>query len=179
MHGLQAARGASAVGSAPSGPPPIEEDSPRRKAPYPILLLLAALVIGADQATKEWALRSLGDGPVDLVEGVVRFRLAFNPGGAFGLFADHSEVFLVATIVVVGLILLWVRHLDDPRLAAPLGLIVGGGLGNVFDRIFRDHGGRVVDFIDLHVWPVFNVADMGVVTGVAVILILSFRAPEA
>ena len=139
---------------------------------------MAATVIALDQITKEFALRHLFDGPVDVIEGVLRWRLAFNPGGAFGVFQEHSEIFLVATLLVVGMILLWVRKLDDPRLVIPLGLIVGGGLGNVADRLFRDHGGRVVDFIDFHVWPVFNVADMGVVIGVAIILIMSFRSPE-
>ena len=157
---------------------PIEDKASRPKSPYVVLLSVAALVILLDQVTKEMALRSLTDGPVDAIEGVLRWRLAFNPGGAFGIFQEHSEIFLVATLVVIGLILFWVRRLDDPRLVIPLGLIVGGGLGNVADRVFRDHGGRVVDFIDLHVWPVFNIADMAVVIGVAIILILSFRTPE-
>lgn len=144
-----------------------------------MLLLVAALVVAVDQATKELALRTLGDGPVDVIEGVLRFRLTFNPGGAFGLFREHSELFLVATIIVIGVILVWVRKLDDPRLIVPLGSIVGGGLGNVFDRVFRDHDGQVVDFIDLHVWPLFNPADMAVVFGVLVILWLSLRSEDA
>ena len=143
-----------------------------------MILSLAGLVVALDQATKELALRSLSDAPVDLIEGVLRLRLVFNPGGAFGLFSDHPGLFLGATLVVIVLILVWVPRMDDPRLSVPLGLIVGGGLGNVFDRIFRGHDGRVVDFIDLHVWPVFNVADMGVVTGVAIVIFLSFRAEE-
>ena len=157
---------------------PIEDKAPRRKSPYVVLLSVAAIVIALDQITKEIALRSLTDGPVDVIEGVLRWRLAFNPGGAFGVFREHSELFLIATLVVVALILFWARKLDDPRLVVPLGLIVGGGLGNVADRVFRSHDGRVVDFIDLHVWPVFNVADMAVVTGVTLVLILSFRTPE-
>jgi signal peptidase II len=58
----------------------------------------------------------------------------------------------------------------------PLGLVLGGGLGNVSDRLIRDTGGRVVDFIDLHVWPVFNLADVSIVTGVGLILIMSARS---
>jgi signal peptidase II len=141
--------------------------------------MVAAVVVGLDQLTKELALRSLGDGPTDIIENVLRFRLTFNPGGAFGVFQDHSELFLVATVVVIGLILAWIRKLEDPRLIVPLALVVGGGLGNVFDRLFRDHDGQVVDFIDLHVWPVFNVADMAVVLGVLTILFLSFRSSES
>jgi signal peptidase II len=137
---------------------------------------IAAIAVVLDQITKEWALRALQDGPVDAIDGVLRWRLTFNPGGAFGIFQDHSELFLVATVLVIGVILVWARKLDDPRLAIPLGLIVGGGLGNVADRIFRGHDGRVVDFIDLHVWPVFNVADMCVVLGVLTIFVLTFRS---
>jgi signal peptidase II len=160
------------------GARPTEEKSSTQRPSFGLLAAAAVLVLALDQLTKEIALRSLTDGPVDVIEGVLRWRLAFNPGGAFGIFQDHSEIFLVATLLVVGLILLWVRNLDDPRLVVPLGLVVGGGLGNVADRIFRGHDGKVVDFIDLHVWPVFNIADMGVVLGVLAILFLSFRSED-
>jgi signal peptidase II len=160
------------------GARPEEESVSKRRSPYGLLALLAAIVVLFDQTTKEVALRTLSDGPIDVIDGVLRWRLAFNPGGAFGVFSEHSEIFLVATLIVVVLVVVWARTVDDPRLIGPLGLIVGGGLGNVFDRIFRDQGGRVVDFIDLHVWPVFNVADMAVVSGVVLVLILSFRAED-
>jgi signal peptidase II len=55
-------------------------------------------------------------------------------------------------------------------------LVLGGGLGNLFDRVFRDTDGRVVDFVDLHVWPVFNVADSAITIGVIALLVMSFRA---
>jgi signal peptidase II len=84
--------------------------------------------------------------------------------------------FLAATIAVVALILLWVRSLDDRTLAVPLGLVLGGGVGNALDRVLRDTGGRVVDFVDLHVWPVFNVADASITVGVVLILWLSARS---
>jgi signal peptidase II len=176
LHGLQASRGASAVDAAPPDATPAEERSTSGRSPYLGLALVAAVVVALDQIAKEWALRALSDGPIDAIDGILRWRLTFNPGGAFGIFQDHSELFLVATVIVIALILLWIRKLDEPRLALPLALIVGGGLGNVADRIFRGHDGRVVDFIDLHVWPVFNVADMAVVTGVLLILFMSFRS---
>jgi signal peptidase II len=174
---LQAARGASAVETAPPEAVPARREGRGRR--YLVIALVAATVVLLDQLTKELALRSLGDGPTDIIDNVLRFRLTFNPGGAFGLFQEHSELFLLATVVVIGVILFWARWIEDPRLIVPLGLIVGGGLGNVIDRLFRDHDGQVVDFIDLHVWPVFNVADMAVVLGVVVILFLSFRSNES
>jgi signal peptidase II len=73
-------------------------------------------------------------------------------------------------------ILLWARRLQERRWAVPLGLILGGGLGNVADRLFRPLRGHVVDFVDLHVWPVFNLADSAIVVGVCLLFLLSARA---
>jgi signal peptidase II len=176
---LQEARGEGPVAAPSTDLDPVTDTGRRPRSPYPVLALVAALVIVFDQVTKELALRSLHDGPVDVIDGVLRWRLTFNPGGAFGILQDHPELFLVATVVVIGALVIWARKIDDPRLVIPLGLIVGGGLGNVIDRIVRGHDGQVVDFIDLHVWPVFNVADMAVVTGVGLILLFSFTTKES
>ena len=143
---------------------------------YGTLLATAALVVAVDQTTKTWALSALADGPVTVVDGVLDLRLAFNPGGAFGLLPGLPGFFLVATVAVVALILLWARRVEDGRWIVPLGMVLGGGLGNLADRVLRDHGGRVVDFIDLHVWPVFNLADSAIVVGALLILLLGARA---
>jgi signal peptidase II len=140
------------------------------------LLGTAAIVVGVDQATKEIAVRSLSDGPVDLIEGILTLRLTFNAGGAFGLLQGQPRLFLVASLVIAIVILLWARNLEHRSWALPLGLILGGGLGNVADRLFRPYRGHVVDFVDLHVWPVFNVADSAIVAGVCVLFWLSARA---
>lgn len=146
---------------------------------YVTLFGAAAVVIALDQATKQWALSALGDGPVDLIEGILSLRLTYNPGGAFGILQGLPGFFLVASVVVIGVILIWAHRLDDARLVVPLGAVLGGGLGNLADRVFRDTQGRVVDFIDLHVWPVFNLADSSIVIGVLLILLLSARSPKA
>ena len=162
----------------PTGARPDPEDgSPtrRRKSGYLLLALIAATVVALDQITKQLALDGLRDGPVDVIDGVFRLRLAFNSGGAFGLLQGVPGFFLVASIVVVCLIVFWVRHLDDPRAIAPLGLILGGGLGNLADRVLRDFDGNVVDFLDFHIWPVFNLADSAIVIGVLTIFWFSFR----
>jgi signal peptidase II len=75
-------------------------------------------------------------------------------------------------------ILVWARSIDSTMHLIPLGMVLGGGLGNLFDRVVRDTGGRVVDFIDLHVWPVFNVADSAIVLGVIGLLIVTARTPD-
>jgi signal peptidase II len=145
---------------------------------YARLLAAAAGVIAIDQLTKQWALAELGDGPIDVIDGVLSLTLTYNSGGAFGLLQGLPGFFLIATVVVVGVIMIWARRLDDARLIVPLGMVLGGGLGNLWDRLFRDTEGRVVDFIDLHVWPVFNLADSSIVVGVVVILLLSAGAPR-
>lgn len=132
-------------------------------------------MVALDQATKELALRELADGPVELIDGVLSLRLTFNPGGAFGLLPGLPGFFLIATVVVIGAILLWARGLEDGRWALPLGLILGGGVGNLCDRLFREFEGRVVDFVDLSFWPVFNVADAAITVGVVMVLFFGAR----
>ena len=159
MPRLQATRGAGAVTGAQI---------------YLRLVAVAGLTVSVDQVTKQLALDRL-DQPVDLVEGLVTLRLTFNPGGAFGLFGGASGFFLVASIVIIAIIVVWAGKLDEGDSVYPLGLILGGGIGNLLDRAVRDLGGRVVDFIDLHYWPVFNLADSAIVIGVLMILWTSFR----
>jgi signal peptidase II len=136
---------------------------------------VAAVVVVVDQITKQLALARLDDGPVDLIHGVLTFRLTYNSGGAFGVMRGLPGVFLAATLAIVALILFWTRRIDQRGWIVALGLVVGGGLGNVADRVFRDLGGRVVDFVDLHVWPVFNVADACIVCGVILVIFVSGR----
>lgn len=145
---------------------------------YLILLAIAGVVAGLDQVTKQLALDHLMEGPVDIIEGAVSLNLTFNAGGAFGLLQGLPGFFLIATFVVIAVILLMVRRLEDHSWTVPLGMVLGGGFGNLYDRLFRDFDGRVVDFIDLHVWPVFNLADSAIVVGAALLLILGARHKE-
>ncbi len=150
-----------------------------QRGDYARLLGFAAAIVSADQFTKQIALDNLVDAPLSLIPGVLAFRLAYNPGGAFGFLQNASWVFLVAGVVIAAVILVWARRLDDRRLVTPLGLVLGGGLGNLSDRLFRDLDGRVVDFIDLSFWPTFNVADMAIVFGVILILLNGLQTPPA
>jgi signal peptidase II len=142
---------------------------------YRPLLSAAGIVVLIDQLTKSWALTRLRGGrSIDVIEGALSLRLTFNPGGAFGFGKEFPEFFLVATIVVIITIVAWAGRSGEVGLAIPLGLVLGGGIGNLIDRLFRGFDGRVVDFIDPHVWPVFNVADSCIVIGVALVLIQGF-----
>lgn len=151
--------------------------SGRRSSTYLLLVGTAALIVLLDQLTKSWALARLADHPdgVDLIPGAITFRLTYNSGGAFGLLQGVPAFFLVATVLVVVVVLTWAHRLEQTSWAIPLGLVLGGGIGNLVDRIVRDTPG-VIDFVDLHVWPVFNLADSAIVCGVVVLLILSLRS---
>jgi signal peptidase II len=118
-----------------------------------------------------------GRAPVELISGVVQLRFTTNPGGAFGLFGEWSWLFVLVSVAVIIVIVLASRSLPSTAAAVGCGLILGGALGNLTDRLIRGSGlsGEVVDFIDLHVWPVFNLADTGIVVGAAVLLIVGLR----
>jgi signal peptidase II len=115
--------------------------------------------------------------PLDVIPGVLRFTYTTNPGGAFGLFGNAPYLFLAATLVVCAAIVIASFSANSLPLAVGLGLVLGGALGNLTDRIVRGSGlnGRVVDFIDFRVWPVFNLADSAIVVGAALILIAGLR----
>jgi signal peptidase II len=150
--------------------------------PLPAFLMGAgALVYALDRVTKTLAEDHLaGRPPVVVIPKVVQLRYAENSGGAFSLFPDHPWVFFTATVVVCAVILVTSWRLTSALSAVALGLVLGGALGNLTDRIIRGPGvsGRVIDFIDFHVWPVFNVADSCIVIG-ALLLVLSGARRES
>jgi signal peptidase II len=137
---------------------------------------VAAAVVVVDQVTKTWALRALADGPIDLFW-TLRFNLSFNSGAAFGIGRGIGPIILIAGVVML-VVLLGLGRLAASRTmaAVALGLLIGGASGNLIDRLFRDHGGAVVDFIDFQWWPIFNVADIGITFG-ALLLVLASREP--
>jgi signal peptidase II len=140
----------------------------------------AIVAVAADQLSKAWALATLDGGRVIDLVGTLRLRLTFNEGSAFGLGGGRTTlVSLIAVVVSLVVIRLGVRASSRPW-ALGFGLVLGGALGNLVDRVIRDGtgllGGRVVDFIDLQWWPVFNVADIAIVVGVGLLAVLAFRA---
>ncbi len=142
-------------------------------------LVSAAAVVAVDQLTKWWALEALdGDRIIDLVW-TLRLRLVFNTGAAFSSFQGLGPLLGVAAVAVAAALLLNRRLVSGRWSGIAAGCIAGGALGNLADRLFRsDDGflnGAVVDFIDVQWWPVWNVADMGVVLGGAALVWHAYR----
>jgi signal peptidase II len=140
-------------------------------------MLLAAAVVVADQLAKHWALNALDDRDIDLFW-TLRFNLVFNQGMAFSQAEGLGPIIgVVALVVVVGL-LVSLRRGAGTLGAVGVGLVVGGALGNVIDRLFRGEGwfrGAVVDYIDFQWFPVFNIADIAINVGAGLLILGSIR----
>jgi signal peptidase II len=149
-----------------------------------ILAVLAAGVLALDVLTKVLSVAFLEDAePIQLFGGVLYLTFVRNPGAAFGLAEGMTWILALIALGVAGFILWISRNLRSQPWAIGLGLVLGGAVGNLADRLFREPGpmrGHVVDFLSLfdpygRVWPVFNVADMAIVCGGAAIVVLALR----
>ena len=135
------------------------------------LLAATAATLAADIATKVAAVRYLTDNPIPLGD-FFTLRLVYNPGVAFGVGSSAPTgviIVLTGAAVIALAVMAWRGGLHPP---APAGLVVGGGVANLVDRLT---GGTVVDMFDLGWWPVFNLADVLLLTGVGLILLLTAR----
>jgi signal peptidase II len=173
---MQAARGTSLSDSGR------EADRDRRTRGRSALLVFALVAAGTyllDQGTKYVATRQLEpDRPRRLLDGVLELNLSRNAGAAFSTGRGYTVVLSLLALCIVAVILRVARDLRSAWWAVTMGLILGGALGNVSDRLFREPGpfrGHVVDFIELPHWPIFNVADMAICGAAALFVVLSLR----
>ena len=154
-----------------------------RRTPALFAAGVALVGLGVDQASKRAVLETLSPGqPVEIVGSLVRFNLIFNPGAAFSLGTSMTlalSIFaIVALLACVFIALSKVRTLSQ---ALAVGLMMAGISGNLHDRIFRAPGpllGHVVDFIQLHHFAIFTVADMCITSAAFLIILLSLRNPS-
>ncbi len=138
---------------------------------------VTVVVVAVDQLTKWWALHRLTSGPIHII-GTLDLELSRNTGSAFSLFQGQSAVLVVVAVVLVAVLATLVWRSPSLGRAAVLGLILGGALGNLADRLFRGDHGAVVDFVALHFWPTFNVADASIVVGCVLLLVSLVRGPR-
>jgi signal peptidase II len=153
--------------------------TPAGRWPFPVALL----VVAADQGAKAWIVgMNLGIGGGPDVPGPLRITLVENPGISYGLFQSGADwtrwLFTAFALAVTVALAVWARRAERLPAALGLGLIMGGALGNVADRVFR---GAVVDFIDARAlgfpW-IFNVADSAITVGIMLLIADSLIAPR-
>jgi len=157
----------------------------RLAAPQRLGLVLAILVIVLDQATKLWMYQYLVVDGVRAVTVLPFFNLVtvWNYGVSFGMFSTGSGatawIFSLLAVIIAGGLTVWLVRADRVLLTGALGLIIGGAIGNVIDRL---RFGAVFDFLDFHAfgwhWPAFNVADSAITVGVAVLFVDSLFASD-
>jgi signal peptidase II len=140
---------------------------------------IAVLVFLADQGSKALAVHELtGRGRVDVIGNLFGLVLVRNGGAAFSMATGATWLLTLVALAVVVTIIRFARRLGSRGWAVALGLLLGGALGNLTDRLFRAPGffrGHVIDFLEWPHWPVFNLADSSIVTAAALIALLSLR----
>jgi len=134
-----------------------------------MVFFVAIAVFVIDRLTKLAALGLLDQGqPIKIIPGLFDITLVLNDGAAFGLFKGKAVFFIFISITVIAAIIIYIlrnRCIGKSEFFA-LGLVLGGALGNLVDRIMF---GRVVDFLDFQIWPVFNIADSCITIGAALL----------
>jgi signal peptidase II len=157
---------------------------PRRVGLSIAVAVTAAVVVAVDQSSKTWAVdRLTGRGPLTVLDGILQFRLTRNPGAAFNLATGTTWLFTLVAIAVSVVIIRSTRRIGSRWWALAFGPLLGGAIGNLLDRLFREPGfarGHVVDFIEylkfpFMDFPIFNVADSCIVTAAFLIVLLGLR----
>lgn len=175
------------AGPGPAGSPGGVDDPTTRGRVVLLLAAIATGVLAIDVLVKVVAVATLEQRPpIELLGGALYLTLLRNPGAAWSLATGYTWVLTVVAVVVVGVIVRISRRLASVGWAVGLGMVLGGALGNLVDRFFRAPGpfrGHVIDMFSLFapdgsVWPVFNVADMGIVGGGIGLVLLALRGVE-
>jgi signal peptidase II len=133
-------------------------------------ILIAAVALAVDQLLKLLVITFMQPGQsLAVVPHLIYLTYAQNPGGAFTILAHRTWLFIVLGIILVVALIVWriVSPVDDWRITWSTGLLVGGVLGNLLDRL---RTGYVTDYVDFQIWPVFNAADVFILTGVALLI---------
>ncbi|MGH8869800.1 MAG: signal peptidase II [Actinomycetes bacterium] len=160
-----------------TGAPPVQEAPIRPRRRIGVLVLVALVVLVTDLSSKLVVVARLeGEPPIELLGGLLTLRVIRNAGAAFGLAEGFTLLFTCVAVGVAVAILRTARRLHSLPWAVALGLLLGGAVGNLTDRLFRDPGplrGHVVDFLELPHWPVFNLADSAIVCGGVLAVLLA------
>ncbi|MFZ5644422.1 MAG: signal peptidase II [Bacillota bacterium] len=141
-----------------------------------MFLLIALAVLLVDQASKFFIINTMFQGlSIPVIPNIFHITYIHNPGAAFGMLANRTSFFIAVSLIVIAGIVFFHLRAGVKRGIMPIatGFVVGGAAGNLIDRI---RFGSVVDFIDLRVWPVFNLADTAIVIGAGLLIIVLWKA---
>ena len=131
-----------------------------------------------DFATKQWAISALEVEPKKILGSFLQLTLVKNPGAAFGFAAGLTLIYSILAVLVVATIVYFARAISSGGWQLTAGLLLGGVMGNLADRAFREPAffrGHVIDWIELPNWPVFNLADSAIVIAAGIAFVLSVR----
>ncbi|NBU56994.1 MAG: lipoprotein signal peptidase [Actinobacteria bacterium] len=131
-----------------------------------------------DFASKQWAISNLSATPKEVVGSLLRFTLVRNSGAAFSFATGFTIIFSLLAIAVIVTIIRFASVITSQGWLVTAGLLLGGVLGNLTDRIFRTPGfltGHVIDWIELPHWPIFNIADIAIFSAATTAFVLSVR----
>ncbi|WP_120954857.1 signal peptidase II [Arthrobacter oryzae] len=152
---------------------------PRRAAMFVLFSAIAVFAYALDQLTKLWVTSTMTEGErIPVLPPLLHWFYIRNSGAAFSIGENVTWVFTIIMVAVSVAILLQLRRLGSLWWALALGLLLGGALGNLTDRLFREPSfamGHVVDFIQLPNFAIFNIADSAVVSAVVIICLLTLR----
>ena len=156
----------------------------RRSSHVQRLFSLALIIWAIDFFTKNWALENLASSPRKIIGSFLQLTLLRNPGAAFSMATGFTIVFTSISIAVVIFIARYASRITSSWWSYVAGLVLGGVLGNLTDRIFREPGflyGHVIDWIELPHWPIFNVADSSIfiAAGIAILLTIKNISPTS
>lgn len=144
-----------------------------------IFIAITTSLFAIDLASKNWADSYLkGREPIKVIGDFLQLRYSTNPGAAFSFFTDATLLLSFLKLAVAAFIIFYIREVTNIWWAASLAALLGGVLGNLYDRIARPPGlwrGEVVDWIELPNWPIFNVADSSIVVAGIAMTILAMR----
>ena len=145
---------------------------------YTMIYLICLIIVAADQLIKLVINNKFICGQsLPVIKNIFHLTYVKNTGAAFGIFQNQNMFFIISTLVIIVIMLIYINKINKKsiwfKLAA--GLILGGAVANLIDRI---RVGCVIDYLDFRIWPVFNLADSSVVIGAGIIVLLFLQGEE-
>jgi signal peptidase II len=141
-----------------------------------MLYLIICFIIIIDQWVKNLITEHFKiNESIPVIEDVFHMTYVQNSGAGFGLLSGHNNLFIIINIIIIISLIIYRYYHRAPFPDLPLGLIIGGAVGNIVDRL---RWGYVIDFLDFRIWPVFNLADTSIVLGVALFIIYFWKVED-